>query len=195
MSSSEADVRSIPPATRHRMPGTACMDRNSIEPMETASIGPGGLSGEVLGEGAAVPGACERRTVPTRAGQSRKAGPRKRCSLSCPCATKPTRDGQSRTVGIPRLAVAHLGFAELASRAAPRHECDPARLHQSLPLRGLGVADAFSASRRCAGGATGRFRGGPPRVVTNANGFQERSACRRLEGGPQALEVHASVID
>jgi len=30
------------------------------------------------------------------------------------------------------LAVAHLGFAELASRAAPRPECDPARLHTSF---------------------------------------------------------------
>jgi hypothetical protein len=136
MSSSEADVRSIPPATRHRMPGTACMDRNSIEPME----------GEVLGEGAAVPGACERRTVPTR-------------------------DGQSRTVGIPRLAVAHLGFAELASRAAPRHECDPARLHHVIPVTWR-VAEF-----------PGRVRGDTPRAASPLHKRGSMPACFELSSG------------
>ena len=140
------------------MPGTARSDGNSIEPMGDASTGPGGVSGEVLGEGAAVPGACERRTVPTGAEQSRTTGPRRSRSPSRPRPSKPTRSDRSRMPGIRRVAVAHLGFAELASRAAPRHECDPARLHQRLSPAGRGCG-AIHVSPSGARGSHATMRG------------------------------------
>jgi len=83
----------------------------------------------------------------------------------------PTRSDQSRTPGICRLAVAHLGFAELASRAAPRPECDPARLHHVIPV-GLRAASL-----------SGKVEGGRHRALSHL----EQSGSKPARRPPRRL--------